>query len=89
MTAPPTLRLVTPPTAKDEIRDSIVGLLEDYLRRAKAGELTAVVVLATLVDDGFDEAISSCASISRVLGQLEVAKARWVARYLEETAGLG
>ena len=85
----PALKLVAPPTATDEIRQSIVGLLDHYLQRAQAGELASLCILATTVDGYFNEAMSGCESVTRVLGQLEVAKARWVAQYLEETAGLG
>jgi hypothetical protein len=78
-----TIKLVTPPTADEEVQASIIKLLETTLVEAKAGELRSIIIIAAHVDNGWIDRASETLIFSEVIGRLEIMKQRWIKRYLD------
>ena len=78
-----TIKLVTPPTAEDDVKASIIKLLETTLAEAKAGQLKSVVLIAAHIDDSWIDRASETTNFSIVIGRLEIMKQRWIKQYLD------
>jgi hypothetical protein len=78
-----TIKLVTPPTVEDDVKASIIKLLEITLAEAKAGQLKSVVLIAAHIDDGWIDRASETTNFSIVIGRFEIMKQRWIKQYLD------
>jgi hypothetical protein len=76
--------LVAPPTAADEIRESVLRLLRKTLAEAEAGEIDQVVIIARCVDGDWIDRISDTDKASELIGRLEITKQEWINRYLRD-----
>jgi hypothetical protein len=81
-----TIKLVTPPTAEDDVKASIIKLLETTLTEAKAGELRSIIIIAAHINNGWIDRASETLIFSEVIGRLEIMKQRWVKQYLENNS---
>jgi hypothetical protein len=77
------IKLVSKPTASDEVRESIIKVLRDTLNEAVAGEIRSVVVLAEYADGEWINRASDTLEFSKAIGRLEITKQEWVAQYLK------
>jgi hypothetical protein len=76
------VKLVTKPTAKAEIRDSIVRDLREVLAQAEAGDIDAIIVLALHPDGEWSGNNIATTRFSEVIGRIEIVKQQWIAQYL-------
>lgn len=78
------IRLVTPPTASEEIKQSVVEKLEEILAQAKAGDITEFCMIIQHADPAEWSDISSMTKhIMTWVGRLEMTKLDWIAKYRE------
>jgi hypothetical protein len=81
-----TIKLVTPPTAEDDVKASIIKLLETTLTEAKAGELRSIIIIAAHINNGWIDRASETLIFSEVIGRLEIMKQRWIKQYLDNNS---
>jgi hypothetical protein len=77
------VKLVTKPTAKAEIRDSIIRNLREVLAQAEAGDIDAVIILALHPNGEWSGNDIATTRFSEVIGRIEIVKQQWVAQYLK------
>lgn len=72
------LKIVAPPNPDAEhkklVDETAVTILEEFLERAKAGELEGVIVVATTTDDSIRYAVSAVMSRNDIIGGMERVK---------------
>ena len=68
------VHLAPPPTIENEVRDSVVGLLERALEEARAGNISSVVVIALHPNGEWSDWQSGTQQVSEMIGRLEIAK---------------
>lgn len=78
--------LVAPPTALEEIRESVLRLLRKTLAEAEAGEIDQVVIIARATDGTWVDRVSDTDTASELIGRLEITKQEWIIRYLRDEA---
>lgn len=82
MSAP--VKLVTKPTAADEVRESVTRLLRDTLAEAESGEIDCVAIIIGHTDGEWSDRCSTTTRFSEAIGRLEITKQEWIAQYLAE-----
>jgi hypothetical protein len=79
------LHAIKPPTADDEIKESMIKMLEDTLAEARAGDITEVVMLIQHADpEEWSDRAGMTDNIMRWVGRLETTKLDWIAKYKEQ-----
>jgi len=79
------LHAVKPPSVSNEIRDSMIKLIEDLLEEAKAGDVTEVCILIQHADPKeWSDRSSMTENIMTWVGRLETTKLDWIAKYKEQ-----
>lgn len=76
------ITLVTKPTAKDEIRDSIVRDLRGVLAQAEAGDIEAVIMLVLHPNGEWSGNDIATTRFSETIGRIEIVKQKWISQYL-------
>jgi hypothetical protein len=77
------LRIVADPTADEEIRAEVVGLLEETLEQAKRGEITEILlILKHPGTDEWSDRSTSTQHLTEWIGKLEVTKQSWILQFL-------
>ncbi len=82
MTAP--ISLVAKPTATEEVRASVIKVLQDALARAERGELESVVLILGSPAGGWLPAMSTTSKFAELIGRLEIAKQEFVLDFMKE-----
>lgn len=80
---PATVTLVTKPTADEEVRQSVVRLLQETLDEAVRGEIDTIVLILGHPDGDWSDKCSSTNKLSAAIGRLEITKHEWVVQYLK------
>lgn len=76
--------LIPKPTASDEVKQSVVDILETVLAEARAGEIVSLVVIAGHPDETWSEWQSCTEHSSAMIGRLEIAKFTRIKSLLEK-----
>lgn len=76
------IKLVVKPTTLDEVKESVVKLLEQTLKEANEGSITTIVMLIEYIDEDWADRISSTVNFSKAIGRLEITKQEWIDKYL-------
>ncbi len=69
-------------TVENEVQESVVGVLKEYLAKAEAGQLNCVIVIAGFLDGMWTDDMSSTLDFPTAIGRLEIAKQEWIAQEL-------
>lgn len=76
---PPYLRVVTPQTAPEEIREKVVAELERALVEARAGEIDEIfMILRHPGDDQWSNRATPTMGLTAWIGKLEITKQAWI-----------
>jgi hypothetical protein len=79
------LHAVRPPTVAEDIKESLVALLERTLAEAKAGDITEICMLVQHADPlEWSDRSSMTQSIMTWVGRLETTKLDWIVEYKKE-----
>ena len=78
------LSLVVPPTASDEVRESVVKLLKETLADAEAGKIDTVIMILGHPDTEWSDRVSGTNRFSEAVGRLEITKQEWIAQYFRD-----
>jgi len=76
------IKLVTNPTASEEVKESVVRLLRDTLTEAEAGQIDCVAIIIGRVDGQWLDRCSTTMCFSEAIGRLEITKQEWIEQYL-------
>lgn len=69
---------------RDDIQKSVIGILEETLEQAKRGDITSVCIIVEHTNHHWSAPHSGSLDMGRTIGRLEMLKAAWVRKYLEE-----
>lgn len=79
------LHVIKAPRAADDIKASVVKLLEELLVEAKAGDITELCILIQHADPReWSDRSSMTENIMGWVGRLELTKLDWIAKYREQ-----
>ena len=78
------IKLVPEAVAEDEVRESVLAVLQEMLGMAEAGVLNTVIVIAGRVDGDWMNRYSETVCFSEAIGRLEITKQEWVKNYMKE-----
>lgn len=75
------IKLVTPPTISDEIKEGVVKLARKVLEDAEAGNCLALLVIAERPDGTWSREWSGTENFSISIGRLMISIHEWIAQY--------
>lgn len=75
--------LMAKPTAAEEVRQSVVEVLQEMLALAEAGGVDGVAIIVSHVDGTWTNRGSEHMEFSRLVGRFEIMKHQWIAEHLE------
>lgn len=78
------LTLTSKPTVADEVRASVVKVLEDALAEAKDGNVSSVLVIAVHPDGEWSDWQSATDRLSEMIGRIEIAKQKRISHILRD-----
>lgn len=70
-----------------ECKADVLGLLEELLVLARAGQLDSLFATVSRTDGKYSEAISKTLKFHEMIGQVEVVKQHWIGKYLGSLQG--
>ena len=76
------IKLVTPPTADRQTRESVIGLLRDALVEAEAGNVDMVIIMSRHINGDWTDRASQDDRFTDTIGRIEIVKAQMMALYL-------
>lgn len=82
-----TLGVAKRPNAPDHIRLAADGHLRSALDLNAKGQIQCLFMIILMPDGTFAEAITPTVNFREMVGQLEVVKQDWIARYLASLGG--
>ena len=77
------IKLVTPPTADEEIKASVIEILKEALALAEAGIITSAILIMGRVDGTWQNKMSETAQFSQAIGMLEITKQEWIKHHVD------
>jgi len=82
MSAEP-IKLVTPPKAADDVRESVVRILRNALAEAETGNVDTVVVIMGHPDGDWSNKCSTTLKFSEAIGRMFIAMQEWTTLHNE------
>jgi hypothetical protein len=79
-----TIKLVPGPTAKDDVRESVLRLLRKTLEEAEAGQVQSLTMIIEAPNGEWINRCSDTVKFSEAIGRLEITKQEWIDQYLKE-----
>lgn len=74
-------KLVTPPTAQENVQKTIVDTLKSALAEAEAGQLTDICLVIGYVNGEWACASSDTLEFTRLIGRLTILQHEWITEY--------
>lgn len=79
-----TLHVVPKQSTLEEIKERVVDILQEYLEKAKAGEIEGLIIIAKRPDETWQHRYSGVMQFTDMIGKLEVIQQDLIEAYRNE-----